>query len=141
MPKIEDASEGRKFSDAFSMKFPGKRTNIEFEEVFYLIDWGIYSLSNLSEMAWRAPRWLSKSRDALNNEHGSKLSLNRFEGDRRSCWKSAFFGKRVPEEISETLLSPMSENKFTVDFIYITIGKILVVCVDADCATAWELGI
>ena len=138
---MRDDSEGREFRDAFSMKFPGKRTNIEFEEVFYLIDWGIYSLSNLSEMAWRAPRWLSKSRDALNNEHGSKLSLNRFEGDRRSCWKSAFFGKRVLEEISETLLSPMSENKFTVDFIYITIGKILVVCVDADCATAWELGI
>ena len=123
------------------MKFPGKRTNIEFEEVFYLIEWGIYSLSNLSEMAWRARRWLSKSRDALNNEHGSKLSLNRFEGDRRSCWKSAFFGKRVPEEISETLLSPMSENNFTVDFIYITIHKILVVHVDADCARGWGLNI
>ena len=25
--------------------------------------------------------------------------------------------------------------------VYITIGKILVVCVDADCATAWELSI
>ena len=78
---------------------------------------------------------------ALNNEHGSKVSLNRFEDDRRSCWKSAFFGKRVPEEISETLLSPMSENNFTVDFIDITIRKILVVCVDADCARAWELSI
>ena len=35
----------------------------------------------------------------------------------------------------------MSENKFTVIFFYITIGKILVVRVDADCATAWELSI
>jgi len=64
------------------------------------------------------------------------VSLNRFGGDRISCSKSAFFGKRVPEETSETLLSPMSEYNFTVDFIYITIRKILVVHVDAHCARA-----
>ena len=35
----------------------------------------------------------------------------------------------------------MSENNFTVDFIYITLRKILVVCVDADCARGWGLNI
>ena len=36
--KMRDDSEGRVFSDAFSMKFPGKRTNIELEEVLYLTE-------------------------------------------------------------------------------------------------------
>ena len=99
------------------------------------------AVSNLSEMAWRTRRWLSKSGDALNNEHGRKLSLSRFAGIRISISKSAFFGKRVPEETSATLLSPMSENNLTVDFIYITIRKILVVHVDADCARGWGLNI
>ena len=35
---MRDDSEGREFSDAFSMKFAGKRTNIELEEVVYLIE-------------------------------------------------------------------------------------------------------
>ena len=35
---MRDDSEGREFSDAFSIKFPGKRTNVEFEEVLYLIE-------------------------------------------------------------------------------------------------------
>ena len=129
------------FATLFRWNFQESEQISSSKKFFIWSSEGFTTDSNLSETAWRAPRWLSKSRDALNNEHGSKLSLNRFEGDRRSCWKSAFFGKRVLEEISETLLSPMSENKFTVDFIYITIGKILVVCVDADCATAWELSI
>ena len=60
--------------------------------------------------------------------------ISRFASDRKSISKSAFFGKRIPEETGGTLLSPMSENNLTVDFIYITIRKILVVHVDADCA-------
>ena len=92
-------------------------------------------------MVWRTRRWLSKSRDAFNNERGRKLSLSRFAGDRISISKSAFFGKRGPEETSARLLSAMAENNFIVDFIYITIRKILVVYVDADCARGWGLNI
>ena len=64
------------------------------------------------------------------------MSLNRFAGDRISCSKSAFFRKRGPDETSATLLSSMSENNFTVNFIYVTIRKILIVNVDADCDRA-----
>ena len=72
------------------------------------------------------------------SEHGRKVSLSRFAGDRISCSKSAFFMKRGPDGTSATLLSSMSENNFTVDFIYVTIRKILIVHVDADCDRAWH---
>ena len=42
------------------MKFPGKRTNIELEEVLYLIEWGIYKrfefVGNLREEVERVYR-------------------------------------------------------------------------------------
>ena len=77
----------------------------------------VTAVSNLSEMAWRTRRWLSKSRDALNNEHG-RVVMTMTSNFEKSAWR---FWRQ--HEKADIIYSVMDGNYEYMNRLQLQIGR------------------